>query len=206
MGFYHDAVLPRLIDCVCGLGEIEKLRRKVVPQARGRVLDVGVGSGLNLAFYDAARVERVIGVDPAPGALALARRRAAAAAFPVELLPVEAARVPLAAASVDTVVVTFTLCTVPDPAAALAETRRVLKPGGRLLFCEHGRAPDEGVRRWQRRINPLWSRLFGGCNLDREIPRLIEAAGYRTGALEAAYLAAAPRFVGYAYAGWAAPA
>ena len=158
MGFYDRHVLPRLIDYACGMGEVMKTRSKIVPQAEGRVLEIGIGTGLNLGFYDPARVQVVIGVDPAAQMQALARQRAAAIAIPVETIALELGEIQAGDASFDSIVCTFTLCTIPDAAAALKEMRRVLKPGGRLLFAEHGLAPDAPVVRWQHRLTPLWKR------------------------------------------------
>jgi ubiquinone/menaquinone biosynthesis C-methylase UbiE len=198
--WYDRHVLPYLIDFACGLEPIGKQREKVVPLATGRVLEVGFGSGLNLGYYDKARVQRVVALDPALEMHRLARKRVARSALPVELVGLSAERVTYPDASFDTVVVTYSLCSIPDPAAALREMRRVLKPGAKLLFCEHGLAPDEVVRRWQRRLNPLWSRLGGGCRLDRDVPALLGAAGFRLLDLQAAYLPG-PRPVMFNYWG-----
>ena len=162
MGFYERHILPRLLTCSCSAPPVAKQRQKVVPRAAGRVLELGVGMGLNLALYDPDRVESVTGVDPAPAlrAQALAAPRDPRLAVAVEDGVAEA--LPFADASFDCVVCTFTLCSVSDPAAALAEARRVLKPGGRFLFCEHGLSPEPGVARWQRRIEPIWKRMAGG--------------------------------------------
>ena len=205
MGFYARHVLPRLLNLSCGTKVVERQRRKVVPLAEGRVLEVGIGSGLNLPLYDPARVERVFGLDPAEEMLAYARRKAEAVSFPVEFLALEGERIPLERQSVDTVLVTYTLCTIPDAVAALEGMARVLKGGGRLIFCEHGRAPDEAVRRWQNRLDPLWNRIAGGCHLNRDIPRLIEAAGFRLETLESLYLPRAPRFAAFNTWGSARP-
>jgi SAM-dependent methyltransferase len=201
MGLYRKHVLPRLVDGLCGVGALSALRAEVVPRAAGRVLEVGFGTGLNLPWYDPARVERLFALEPAAEMLARARARSAAARFPVETLALEGERIPLAAASVDSIVVTFTLCTIADPAAALAGMRRVLRPGGRLLFCEHGRAPDAAVAAWQRRVNPLWRRAFGGCHLDRDVPGLLAAAGFRAETLEAGWIAGGPRIASFFYRG-----
>ena len=163
-------------------------RAKLVPQAHGRVLEMGVGSGLNLPYYDAARVTQLHALDPSPELWRLAADRVAGTGIAVEYLEAGAEAVPLANRSVDTVVITYTLCTLPDVAGALAEARRVLRPGGRLLFCEHGVAPDHGVRRWQNRLNPAWRRLAGGCHLNRDAPALIAQAGFRITALDSMYL------------------
>lgn len=205
MGLYRKYVLPRLIDRTCANAEVRRQREKVTPLAVGRVLEVGIGSGLNLPFYDPARVERVFGLDPAPEMLSLARRRSLDLPFAVEYLDGGGEDIPLERHSVDTVLTTFTLCTIADPAAALERMRRVLRPGGRLLFCEHGLAPDAAVRRWQGRLNPLWRRVGGGCTLDRDIPALIRAAGFRMETLETMYLPRTPRFAGFHYLGSARP-
>jgi len=206
MGLYRRYVLPRLVDGLCGVDAISELRAAVVPQATGRVLEVGFGTGLNLRWYDPARVERLIALEPAEEMLERARERSRAAAFPVEPVALEGERIPLEPASVDSVVVTFTLCTIPDPLTALEGMRRVLRPGGRLLFCEHGLAPEAGVARWQRRVNPLWRRAFGGCHLDRDVPALLAAGGFRVEQLDAAWLEGGPRIASFVYRGAAAPA
>ncbi|MHA1569123.1 MAG: class I SAM-dependent methyltransferase [Alphaproteobacteria bacterium] len=201
MGFYNKHILPRLVDFGCGTSPVRRQRAKIVPRAEGRVLEIGLGSGLNLAHYDAARVERVIGLEPAGEMLARARKRIAEAPFAVECLELEGENIPLERASVDTVLVTYTLCTIPGVEAALGQMRRVLRPGGRLLFCEHGVAPDESVRRWQRRIGPPWRRAFGGCRLDRDIPALLRGAGFEIEDMETMYLPNSPRFAGFNYWG-----
>jgi ubiquinone/menaquinone biosynthesis C-methylase UbiE len=163
-------------------------REKVVPHAHGRVLEVGVGSGLNLPLYDPAKVTKVWGLDPSPEMLRMAEQRARSVRFEVEFIGLPGDAIPLDDHSVDSVVVTYTLCTVPDTAPALRQMARVLRPGGELMFCEHGAAPDASVRRWQDRVNPLWKRLGGGCHLNRPIPALIEAAGFRITAMETMYI------------------
>mgnify|MGYP001822874005 FL=1 len=188
MSHYARHILPRLSDFTCGLKPTMRQRAKLVPQARGRVLEMGVGSGLNLPYYDAARVTQLHALDPSPELWRLAAERVDRARIAVEYLEAGAEAVPLGDRSVDTVVITYTLCTLPDVAGALAEARRVLRPGGRLLFCEHGAAPDHGVRRWQNRLNPAWRRLAGGCHLNRDAPALIEQAGFRITALDSMYL------------------
>lgn len=203
MGFYDERILPNLIACACGARPIEKHRRAIVPQADGVVLEVGLGSGTNLPFYDAARVERVIGVEPSAGMRVKARRAIARQAVPVELLDAPGEALPLDDNSVDTVLLTFTLCTIPDAPAALAEMRRVLRPGGRLIFLEHGLAPDAGVARWQRRIEPVWKRIGGGCHLARPMDRLIAQGGFRIDRLEADYTPRTPRIAGFVYRGLA---
>ncbi len=176
--WYDRHALPRLLDMACGLAPIRRLRRAVVPQAAGRVLEIGIGTGLNLAHYDLARVRSLVGVDPAGQMHALAQRRGARAGLAVELHALSAERLPFDAGAFDCVVCTYTLCSVPDPALALREVLRVLAPAGRLLFAEHGLAPDAAVARWQRRIEPWWGRCAGGCHLSRDVPGLLREAGF----------------------------
>ncbi|PZR48527.1 class I SAM-dependent methyltransferase [Pseudomonas sediminis] len=202
MGLYDRHILPHLIDFACGMGAVMKARSQLVPQARGRVLEIGIGSGLNLSFYDPQRVEAVVGVDPSAEMQALARERAARCQVPVEMIALELGQIQAADASFDDIVCTFTLCTIPDAIAALREMRRVLKPGGRLLFCEHGLAPDLPVVRWQKRLTPLWKPLAGGCHLDRDIPALIGAGGFHIRELSTGYLKG-PRPMTHVYRGWA---
>ena len=175
---------------------MRRQREKVVPAAHGRVLEVGFGTGHNIAYYDRRRVDYLWALEPSRESWGLARSRVAGAPFPVEYLPSGAEEIPLPDAVADTVVVTFSLCTIPDVAAALAEIRRVLRPGGELVFCEHGAAPDEGVRRWQDRIDPLWSRVAGGCHLNRPIAALIAGSGFRIERLAEGYVPG-PRIASY---------
>jgi ubiquinone/menaquinone biosynthesis C-methylase UbiE len=205
MGFYDRVVLPRVLEWTCGSKPVRRQRQKVVPLAEGRVLEIGIGTGLNLPFYDAAKVERIIGLEPAEQMLRRAKARSGNLPFEVAYLALEGERIPLDRQSVDTVLVTYTLCTIPDALNALEGMRRVLKPGGRLIFCEHGIAPDAAVRRWQNRLNPLWGRLGGGCNLNRDIPALIEGSGFDIDDLSNAYLPGTPRFAGFNYWGTAKP-
>jgi SAM-dependent methyltransferase len=205
MGLWSRHVLPRLVDRLCAAEEVAALRAEIVPQARGEVLEVGFGTGLNLPFYDPARVERVLGLEPAEEMFALARRRAPVP-FPVERIALEGERIPLAPESVDTVVVTFTLCSIPDVARALDGMRRVLRPEGRLLFLEHGAAREPGVRRWQERVNPLWKRALGGCHLTRDVPALVRGAGFTIETLREEAVAGAPAIAAYSYRGVARPA
>jgi len=199
MNPYDRYVLPLMIDQACGTRQIRKLRQALVPRAQGRVLEVGIGTGHNLPFYDSDRITEVIAVDPAAQMHGRARKRAAEAGIDVRVLGLPAERIPLEDGEVDTVVMTFTLCSIADPAAALAEMRRVLKPGGELLFCEHGRAPTEGVRKWQRRLNPIERRIAGGCTFDRDITGLI-GADFEVADLTEGY-EPGPKFASYLYYG-----
>ncbi len=205
MGLYERYILPSLIEKSCGAGVIMKQRAAIVPQAEGRVLEVGLGSGLNLAFYDPAKVSEVIGLEPSEGMRIKARKRADECLVPLSFIDLPGEEIPLDDNAVDTVVLTYTLCTIPDALAALGQMRRVLKPGGRLLFSEHGEAPDAGVRKWQGRLNPIWGVIGGGCHLNRPIDRLIGSGGFRVDALETGYLPKVPRFSGFNYRGSAVP-
>jgi ubiquinone/menaquinone biosynthesis C-methylase UbiE len=175
-------------------------REKVVPLARGRVLEIGIGTGRNVRFYDRSQVGKIWAIDPEIHWLAA--RRIARAGLELEAVRLSAETIPLDDQSFDSVLVTYTLCTIPDPLRALREMRRVLKPEGQLLFCEHGIAPDAGVRRWQKRINPAWSRIFGGCQLNRDVPDLIRESGFGISKLDTMYLPG-PRFATYNYWGCA---
>ncbi|MEE4661739.1 MAG: class I SAM-dependent methyltransferase [Halieaceae bacterium] len=197
MSFYDDVVLPHFINCACGSKPIMRQREKVVPLARGTVLELGIGTGLNLRYYDPERVQKVIGLDPSEASWDIARRNNPDTPFELEFIGLPGEQVPLPENSVDTVLVTYALCTIPDPAKALQCAKRVLRPGGQLVFCEHGQAPDASVQKWQDRINPLWRSIAGGCNLNRPIPRLLEAAGFNLTSLEERYLPKTPRFAGF---------
>jgi len=204
MSFYEKWILPRLVDVTMRNKEATRYRSQIVPQARGTVLEIGVGSGLNLPFYGTS-VEQVYGLDPSEELLVMARKKARAITFPIDFLAHSGEEIPLDNGCVDTVVTTWTLCTIPDPAMALKEMRRVLKPGGMLLFAEHGLAPEASVQGWQQRLNPLWSRITGGCNLTRKMDELIQASGFRIVELKMEY-AEGPRPMSYAYSGQAQPA
>lgn len=204
MGFYSDRVLPHCIDMGCAAKPISRQRQKVIPQAEGRILEVGMGSGLNIPFYTVDKVELVWGLEPSAGMREKARPRVEAAPFELRWLDLPGEEIPLSDNSADTVVLTYTLCTIPGWKAALEQMRRVLKPGGKLLFSEHGRAPDEAVRRWQNRIDPLWTRVARGCHLNRDIPGLLAQGGFNIGDLETMYLPSTPRIAGFTYWGYAA--
>ena len=187
MGFYKKVVLPRLIELAMRNSQLGGYRQQTIGAARGHVLEIGVGSGMNLPIYGSA-VDRVCGIDPSPELLDRARERVAAARVPVSLARAAAEQLPFRDAAFDTLVMTWTLCSIPNPSAALNEVRRVLKPGGRLLFVEHGLAPEPAIIRWQHRLTPCWRRIGGGCHLDRKMDDLIRNAGFRVDALETGYM------------------
>lgn len=195
--FYDRKILPRLLTCACTSPPMMKQRAKIVPLATGKVLELGIGMGLNLAFYDPAKVSAVVGVDPSPELRALAQAAPRPEGLKVEVDKGTAEALPFESGSFDTVVCTFTLCSVHNPAAALAEARRVLKPGGRFLFCEHGLAPDPDVAKWQRFWDPLWSRMAGGCHLTRPVASAIAAAGLKLQGVETMYVPGTPRIAGW---------
>jgi ubiquinone/menaquinone biosynthesis C-methylase UbiE len=200
LGFYERRILPRLIDLGMRQKQLAALRERVVGEAQGQVLEIGIGSGRNLPFYR-RDVDRVLGVDPSEGLLAMARPQAAWTQFPVQLRQAAAEDLPLDDGAIDTVVMTWTLCSVADPVQALSEIGRVLRPGGSLLFVEHGRAPEPRLQRWQDRLTPLWRRVAGGCHLNRPIAQLVERSGLRLVELETGHLVKGPRFATYHYRG-----
>jgi len=202
MGIYDKYILPPILNLVMGQKEITQLRREVVPAAHGRVLEVGFGSGLNLPFYG-PEVEAVTGLDPSSELLAMAAKKITDAPVPVELLSGSAEDIPFEDASFDTVVTTWTLCSIPHLDSALAEMRRVLKPPGDLVFIEHGRSPDNRVEAWQNRLTPLWRRCAGGCHMNRDMETLIAAAGFHITRLRTGYMVKGPRPLTYHYEGTA---
>jgi SAM-dependent methyltransferase len=199
MGLYAERVLPRLLALAMRAPRLVPSRARIGAAAEGVVLELGIGSGLNLPFYGPA-VREVIGVEPSAALRRFAAARAAGGGVPLTVLEGTAERLPVATGSVDTVVTTWTLCSVGEPHAALAEALRILRPGGRLLFAEHGLAPDPGVARWQRSLTPGWRRLAGGCHLDRRVDALLDAAGFRIERLETGYLGG-PRVATFMYQG-----
>ncbi|MFW5824058.1 MAG: class I SAM-dependent methyltransferase [Marinobacter sp.] len=203
MSFYEERILPHLIDKACSVGQVMKLRRQLVPRARGAVLEVGMGSAINLKFYNPAMVEIVYGLEPSQGMRLKAADNLARSPVPVQWLDLSGEQIPLPDNSVDTVLLTFTLCTIPDHQLALRQMMRVLRPGGQLLFLEHGEAPENPTQKWQHRITPVWKKVSGGCHLNRPIDQLIEQAGFHIKELDNYYMPRAPRIAGYLYLGTA---
>jgi SAM-dependent methyltransferase len=203
MGVYDEKVLPRIINVACGVKPLRPLRERACAGLHGRVLEVGFGSGLNIPYYPEA-VSSVAAIEPADTGWKLAEKRLAGAGVPIERTGLDGQSLPLADASCDTALSTFTLCTIPDVSVALAEIRRVLKPGGTLHFLEHGLAPDEPVRRWQHRIEPVQKRLFGGCHLTRPVADLLTGAGFAITEIDVFYEKSAPKPWGAASLGVAA--
>jgi ubiquinone/menaquinone biosynthesis C-methylase UbiE len=201
VGIYSRIVLPKLIDLAMKDKAVAAKRSEVIPKATGLVLEIGIGSGLNLSFYSTA-VTHLRGIDPSAELLSMARKKIGRLAFPVELTGETAEQLRVDAGSVDTVVSTWVLCSIPNPLGALQEMKRVLKPGGRLLFVEHGRSPDPKVRAWQDRLNPIWRKIGGGCNLNRKMDELIGSAGFDILELQTTYLPG-PRPMTYTYQGFA---
>jgi ubiquinone/menaquinone biosynthesis C-methylase UbiE len=195
MGLYGEHVLPRIVNAACGLKTVEPLRRRVCERLEGDVVEIGFGSGLNVPFYPEA-VSRVAAIEPADVGWKLAQKRLNATSVPVERSGLDGQSLPFPDDSFDSALSTWTMCTIPDVDAALAEIRRVLKPSGTLHFLEHGLAPDERVRRWQHRLDPLQQRLFGGCHLTRPIVDLLTAAGFTITDVDVFYEDGAPKFLG----------
>lgn len=203
MSLYRDLILLRLVHGAMRNPELIPYRKRALEQAQGRVLEIGIGSGLNLPHYPKA-VGRVLGLEPSARLATMARQAASGVVFPVKILEGSAEAIPLDDGTIDTVVSTWTLCSIPDVGRALSELRRVLKPGGQFLFVEHGLSPDESVRTWQRRLTPLWKRCAGGCHLNRPIEGLVESSGFRCTELRTGY-AKGPRPMTFMYEGSARP-
>ena len=201
MSFYDKYILPSFLNCACGSKPIKYQRSKVVPLAEGVVLEVGIGSGLNIPYYDSTKISAIIGLDPSEELNNMAKKVAADKGLEVDFILGSAEAIPLPDNHVDSVLVTYTLCTIPDALSASKEMRRVLKPDGKMIFCEHGLAPDASVAKWQTRIDPYWEKIAGGCHLNRDIPKLIRSAGLSIGTMDEMYLPSTPKFAGYNYWG-----
>ena len=203
MSLYDKYVLPKFLNCACGSKPVARQRKKVVPLAEGKVLEVGIGSGLNLPFYDKSKIDELWGLDPSEELSEMARKVADSEQMEVNFISSGAEEISLPDDHFDSVLVTYTMCTIPEVIRANGEIRRVLKNGGKMIFCEHGEAPDENIRKWQNRINPIWGKFAGGCNINRKIPSLIEDSGFDIIELEEMYLPSTPKIAGYNYWGYA---
>lgn len=203
MSLYDKYVLPKFLNCACGSNPVARQRQKVIPLVEGKVLEIGIGSGLNLPFYDKSKIDELWGLDPSEELSDMARKVADSENIEVNFISSGAEEIPLPDKYFDSVLITYTMCTIPEVARANREMKRVLKTGGKLIFCEHGEAPDENIRKWQKRINPFWGKLAGGCNIDRKIPTLIQNSGFEIVELEEMYLPKTPKIVGYNYWGYA---
>ena len=203
MSLYDKYVLPKFLNCACGSKPVEYQRKKVVPHAEGVVLEVGIGSGLNLPFYDESKVSQIWGLDPSEELSSMAKETAKNLDIDVKFISSGAEDIPLPDNYFDTALVTYTMCTIPEVIRANIEIKRVLKNTGKLIFCEHGKAPDLNIAKWQSRIDPIWGKLAGGCHLNRDIPSLLEDSGYKIIELDQMYLPNTPKVAGYNYWGFA---
>ena len=203
MSLYEKYVLPKFLNCACGSKPVSYQRKKVVPLAEGKVLEIGIGSGLNLPFYDKTKIDEIWGLDPSEELSVMAKQVANEESMEVKFISSGAEDIPLPDNYFDSVLVTYTMCTIPEVQRANEEIRRVLKDNGKMIFCEHGEAPDKNIRKWQNRINPLWGKLAGGCNINRKIPSLIQESGFDIIEMEEMYLPNTLRIAGYNYWGYA---
>ena len=201
MGFYDKYILPTFLNCACGTKPMQYQRKKIVPFAKGEVLELGIGSGLNLPFYDLDKINKIWGLDPSEELNSMAKKVARDIDVDVDLIIGGAEEIPLPENSIDTILLTYTLCTIPKVKDSIKEIERVLKPSGSMLFCEHGLAPDEKVAKWQQRLNPYWKKIVGGCNLNRDIPKIIQDSSFKITKLETMYLPSTPKFAGFNYWG-----
>ena len=203
MSLYEKYVLPKFLNCACGSKPVSYQRKKVVPLAEGKVLEIGIGSGLTLPFYDKAKIDEIWGLDPSEELSEMAKQVADEESMEVKFISSGAEDIPLPDNYFDCVLVTYTMCTIPEVQRANQEIRRVLKEDGKMIFCEHGEAPDQNIRKWQNRINPFWGKLAGGCNINRKIPSLIQDSGFDIIEMEEMYLPNTPKIAGYNYWGYA---
>ena len=200
---YEKHLLPKMLDCCCSTKPINYQRNKVVPHAKGKILEIGIGSGINIPFYKKSQIEKLYGLDPSEELNHMAHKVASQNSLDVEFLLSGAEEIPLPSNSIDTILITYTLCTIPDLNSSMSEMKRVLKDDGNFLFCEHGIAPDLNIVKWQNRINPVWGKLFGGCSINRDIPDIIQSSGFKLNKLNQMYLPGTPKIVGYNYWGHA---
>ena len=203
MNFYEKYILPRFLNCACASEPITFQRKKVTPLAEGIILEVGIGSGLNLPFYDKSKIIELWGIDPSKEINAMAKKVAKKEELNVKFISSSAENIPLPDNYFDTVLITYTMCTIPEVIKANNEIRRVLKDNGKMIFCEHGLSPDENIKKWQNRINNFWGKIAGGCNINRNIPELIKRSGFKIVKIEEMYLPKTPKIAGYNYWGYA---
>lgn len=205
MSFYEKYILPRFLNCACASEPITYQRKKVVPLAEGKILEVGIGSGLNLPFYNKSKIEEIWGIDPSEELNAMAKKVAIKEDINVNFITSSAEDIPFPNDYFDTVLITYTMCTIPSVLQANKEIRRVLKSSGKMIFCEHGVSPDENIKKWQKRLNSIWGKIAGGCNINRNIPMLIKSSGFKIVEMDEMYLPKTPRIAGYNYWGYAKP-
>ena len=198
---YEKYLLPKLLDKCCSTKPINYQRNKIVPHVKGTVLEIGIGSGLNIPYYNKSNIHKVYGLDPSAELCEMAEKTACDHQIDINFLVDSAEEIKLVSNTIDTILVTYTLCSIPNLNEALNEIKRVMKPEAKILFCEHGIAPDLKVRKWQNRINPLWSKMFGGCNINRDIPVILSDSGFKVNNLQQMYLPSTPKIVGYNYWG-----
>ena len=203
MSLYDKYILPKFLNCACGSKPIQYQRKKVVPHAEGIVLEVGIGSGLNLPFYDKSKISQIWGLDPSEELSVMARKTAEEEGLSVNFISSGAEEIPLPDNHFDTVLITYTMCTIPEVVRANIEIKRVLKNTGKLIFCEHGIAPDANIVKWQSRIDPFWGKIAGGCHINRNIPSILEDSGFKIIELDQMYLPSTPKIAGYNYWGFA---
>lgn len=205
MSFYEKYILPRFLNCACASEPITYQRKKVVPLAEGKILEVGIGSGLNLPFYNKSKIEEIWGIDPSEELNAMAKKVAIKEDINVNFITSSAEDIPFPNDYFDTVLITYTMCTIPSVLQANKEIKRVLKSSGKMIFCEHGVSPDENIKKWQKRLNSIWGKIAGGCNINRNIPMLIKSSGFKIVEMDEMYLPKTPRIAGYNYWGYAKP-
>ena len=201
MSFYEKYILPRFLNCACASEPITYQRKKVVPLAEGKILEVGIGSGLNLPFYEKSKIEEIWGIDPSEELNVMAKKVAIEEGMNVNFITSSAEDIPFPNDYFDTVLITYTMWTIPSVLKANKEIRRVLKRSGKMIFCEHGVSPDENIKKWQKRLNSIWGKIAGGCNINRNIPYIIQESGLNIKKLEQMYLPSTPKIVAYNYWG-----
>ena len=203
MSLYDKYLLPHLLNCTCNQKPFIHQRKKVVPLAKGNILEIGIGSGLNIPFYEAEGIDKIWGIDPSEELVAMAKNQVKDDTPEIEFIISKAEEIDFDDAFFDTILMTYTMCTINNLSEAFTELKRVIKPTGKLIFCEHGMAPDKNVIKWQNRINTFWPKISGGCNINKEIPSIIESSGFSILDLENMYLPKTPKVLGYNYWGTA---